>query len=150
MIIFRKLKQKEFGQIIPDDGFGGLKGRIRRLSKSSSIRRNLSSYKQFGPWNIVWGDNALNDSTDSHYYSDQNINRIEEIIKWIKFHPYGSKFGQHPLWEFFDIDGEFVVWSADITEKDRLVYCISKVDNTIIIINCKEHVVIDSNYYKRN
>lgn len=148
MIILRKIKQKEFGEILPDDGFGGLKSRIKRLSVSSPIRRNLSGYKTFGPWDIIWGDNAREDLSDKSYYSNQDLNRIKEIINWIKDHPYGSKYGQHPLWEFYDKDGEFVVWSADITKEDRLVYCVSKVYNQIIIINCREHFVGEIKYYK--
>lgn len=143
MIEFR---QKEFVGL--QDGFGGKKGLIKRVG----IRRNQSSYKNFGPWTVTWGGNALDDySNEDDYFTPQDLNKIAEIEKWISKHPYeenSNKYGQHPLWEFIDTSHEAVIWSAKINDKDRLNYLIFKNTNQIIIINCRGHNVIDMSYSK--
>lgn len=122
-----------------NDGFGGKKGRIKRNPR---IRRT-DSYKNFGPWIVKLSDNAEDEFME---LDKRDKERVKRILKELETKPFQGSCGQHPLWEFEDIDNECVVWSAIINEEDRLNYLIYKQQNYIEVINLIGHVVIDSKY----
>lgn len=136
-------RQKQFVGL--QDGFCGKKGLIKKIGL-----KRASNYNNLGPWEVIWGEVAGEDyyNTDE-YFTSQDIKRIDEIINWIKKHPWeenSNKYSQHPLFEFVDQTHETVVWSAEINKRDRLVYLVSKVANQILVINCRGHNVIDIGY----
>lgn len=138
-----RFRQKEFGNL--QDGYLGKLGEIKKIG----LRRD-AHYNYKGPWNIVWGEVASDDySNVDDYFTPEDIKRINKIEEWIKKHPFGkdnNEYNQHPLWEFVDQTHETEIWSANINEKDRLIYLISKVKNHILIINCREHFVTNIPY----
>jgi Txe/YoeB family toxin of Txe-Axe toxin-antitoxin module len=141
MIIKRKIK--EFSE-----RFKGFLGRIKR----DVLLKLSDSYKPFGPWEIDWCDEAVEQyecDDDDEMFSNKDLDRIDCIAKEIAKHPYEGNYGQHPLFSYYDKDKEFVVWSAIINEKDRFVYLISKTHNYILITNLKGHHILDMSYAVR-
>lgn len=135
MIEFR---QKEF--IGLQDGYGGKLGKIKKSGKKSD------SYKNFGPWEVRFCEAADDEFLE---LEDKDANTVREIKKHLEKNPFFGKYGQHPLWEFYDEDNECVVWSAKINDKDRLTYLIFKFQNIVLITNLIGHNVINLPYAQR-
>ena len=72
-----------------------------------------------------------------------------DICTLIKTKPFQGNYGQHPLWEFYDLKDECVVWSAEIDDENRMNYLIFKQINYILIINLIGHNVVDIEYAKQ-
>lgn len=66
----------------------------------------------------------------------------------IAIKPFQGLFGQHPLWEFYDIKNECVVWSAEIDSENRVNYLVFKGINYILVTNLLGHNIIDIEYAK--
>lgn len=135
--------QKEFGD--RNDGFGGKKGEILR----SRFFKKSDSYKKFGPWKIEMSDLAKDEIVDLKMESESTYKKLSNLIKDLEIHPYQGSYGQHPLWEFYDKENECVVWSAELTNEDRVTYLIFKQQNYILITNILGHFVIENKYAVR-
>ena len=133
-------KQKEYGNL--EDGFGGKKSDILR----SRLFKKSDSYKKFGPWKI---ENSERADEELNELSDSLLSKFKKLVKDLETHPYQGSYGQHPLWEFYDKENECVVWSAELTNEDRVTYLIFKQQNYILITNILGHFVIENKYAVR-
>ena len=133
-------RQKLYGDL--NDGFKGKKKDILR----SRLFRKSDSYKKFGPWTVEFSELSLDDMED---LDSATYSKLEKIVKDLEIHPYQGSYGQHPLWEFYDKENECVVWSAELTNEDRVTYLIFKQQNYILITNILGHFVIENKYAVR-
>lgn len=134
MLIFR---QKLF---FGNDGYGGVKGRIKPAAKRSD------SYRKFGPWEVRLCEFAADEYKN---LDEEDVKTVDNIIKRISVNPFWGKYGQHPLWDYYDSMNEFVIWSAEINNEDRMTYFISKLQNIILITNLVGHFIVDRPYANR-
>lgn len=132
-------RQKLFGN--REDRFEGKKGEIRR----SKFRRS-PSYKKFGPWTVKLSENAYDEYLD---LDDDSQAKVDKMMEELKTKPFQGNYGQHPLWEFYDVMNECIVWSAEIDNENRMNYLIFKNTNDVVIINLIGHNVVDIEYAKQ-
>lgn len=84
----------------------------------------VPEYKPFGPWKV---DTVPAAKLEYSNFEPATKNKIDRIKEHISKSPtmIGGPYRQHPLWDYYDkLKNEFVIWSADITKEDRLVYLI--------------------------
>lgn len=129
-----------------NDGFGGKKCDIIR---DRSLKKS-DSYKNFGPWEVDWSENAKMEYEDADsVFTDKDLDVIDKIAIELETKPFQGNYGQHPLWEFRDKSHECVVWSSVINKKNRLNYLIFKTQNYILITNLIGHSVLNMEYNVR-
>lgn len=111
---------------------------IKKIKRSKS-----PSYRNNGPWDYILSEQAEQDLFD---ISPDLVKTFSKVIEDILIHPYEGNVGQHPLWQFIDLDDTGVIWSCSLTRYDRITYLISKDTNSIIILNVGGHRVKSMTY----